>query len=92
MDYLLSRGASATATTRARESALQAAASNGHIFVVDVLLRAGADPGRGGGAGQTAEQLARNNGHEEVALLLAEWENQIEGQGQIAAESSTPSA
>lgn len=51
-------------------TALIAAASAGHAGTVEVLLRAGADPTIQSKAGETALDIARKQGHAEVARLL----------------------
>lgn len=50
---------------------LMCAASRGHTTLVSELLRRGADPSVQGRLGVTAEALARKQGHEQVADLIA---------------------
>ena len=51
--------------------ALHFAAFDGHTQLTDLLLRYGADASLQGGNGMTAADLARNNGHHQLAYLLA---------------------
>jgi ankyrin repeat protein len=53
---------------------LHTAAENGNVEVVKVLLEKGADKTVRNSWKQTAEDLARKEGHEEVAEIIREWE------------------
>ncbi len=52
-------------------NALHLAAAGGHEATVDALLKAGASQTIKNGDGRTPPELARDNGHERLALLMA---------------------
>lgn len=49
---------------------LHAAAENGHVDVVRLLLQHGADPCANVSGGETPSDLAERSGHADVALIL----------------------
>jgi ankyrin repeat protein len=55
------------------ETALSQAARDGHRDVVELLLKAGADPNRKSDAGRTPLAWAAQNGDEEMVKLLLRW-------------------
>lgn len=54
------------------ETALMLAARNGHTEMVDFLLSRGANPDVQNDRGKTAETLAQESGHGDIAALIAE--------------------
>lgn len=68
---LLDRGASVDAYCIDYQfPALVGAAARGHVEVVELLLRRGANPSLRNSDGRSALRLARENGHKEVLELL----------------------
>ena len=67
---LLDHGAPANAAAEGGGTPLHSAAANGDRAIVELLLRAGADPRAQRGDGTTPLDLAREAGHEGVATLL----------------------
>lgn len=69
-EILLAMGADVNAQQEGGFTALQAAAKQGNTKLVDLLLRAEADPRLASGDGRTAADLARTAGHEALAARL----------------------
>jgi uncharacterized protein len=69
-EILLAMGADVNAQQEGGFTALQAAAKQGNTKLVDLLLRADADPRMAAGDGRTAADLARTAGHEALAVRL----------------------
>lgn len=70
VELLLAHGATADPVEFLEATPLHAAAAAGNGAMVRMLLAAGADPHRRTKAGKTAAELARDNGHGEVAEVL----------------------
>jgi ankyrin repeat protein len=69
---LLDSGANVNATQNGQFPPLHAAAANGSFDLVKLLLERGADVSLRTADGQTAADLAREKGHQEVLALLGE--------------------
>lgn len=69
-EILLAMGADVHAQQEGGFTALQAAAKQGNTKLVDLLLRADADPRLAADDGRTAADLARTAGHEALAVRL----------------------
>lgn len=69
-EILLAMGADVNAQQEGGFTALQAAAKQGNTKLVDLLLRADADPRLASDDGRTAADLARTAGHEALAARL----------------------
>jgi ankyrin repeat protein len=71
LDLLLEHGARPDAVEFLEATPLHSAAARGNKEMVERLLRAGADPHRKTRDGKTAAELARQYGHEALAVWLA---------------------
>lgn len=69
-ETLLAMGADVNAAQQGGYTALHSAAKHGNLPLVNLLLRAGADPNLRTDEGGRPSDLARNEGHSEVAELL----------------------
>jgi uncharacterized protein len=67
---LVERGAPVNGRQQGGWVPIHAAAQNGDLGMVELLLGHGADPTLANDAGKTAADVAREKGHEEIAALL----------------------
>jgi len=73
LDLLLEHGANPDAVEFLQATPLHSAAARGSKEMVERLLKAGADPKRKTKDGKTAVDLARQYGHEELAVWIANY-------------------
>lgn len=69
-EWLLDAGADVNARQQMDYTPLMGAAANARIAILDLLLARGADPALRTADGKSAADLAREHGHEEVAVRL----------------------
>jgi ankyrin repeat protein len=81
VNLLLEHGAQPDTVEFLEATPLHSAASTGSRGMVERLLKAGADPTRKTKDGKTAADLARQNGHEDLAVWIENYSSSPRGDG-----------